>query len=663
MKKAIIFFILTFGIFSLSNAQDDNLISIFEDAEYYFYEKDYSEALINYLELYNSEMTNAFICYRIGRCYLNSYFEKDEAIPYLTEAVKSISKDIKEGFKETNAPIDAYIFLGDAYFVTNQIEKAIENYEHYKTVASLTDAYHLSIVNKKIETCNYAREIKDAPFRVQTKNIGKPINTALSEINPLLSSDGNLLVYTSREKFYDGIFYSRKESDKWSEPKNFNFETGSVGNYFCTYLSPDGKTMLICKYEKSKNIGDIYKSSYENGKWTTIEKLNNNINSRDLETHACLSPDGNTIYFASNRKGGFGALDIYKSEKTEDGDWGSAENLGSTINSPFDDDSPFMLDGKTLYFSSQGHYCVGGYDIFYSEMDGNNEWGEPENLGLAINTTDDERYFFPIKHKEYGIYFDAREDGFGENDIYSLKILPPLSEAKGIVRSSDKEIPLTDNLVIKIVNKEDGKQVEPKLNAGSGEFVFEAPEGKYGISIEGKGFEKFASEFELKYGNLSEFVVDAKLKPKEKEIADSGTNTVTNTGTGKETIIENIFFGFDKYKTNQYYDNLDKLVGYLNENTTAVIEIGGHTDLQGSDEYNNYLSSRRAGFVKDYLVSKGIKENNVVVKAYGEAQPIAVDTNPLSRKYNRRVEFKVVTQGKGKLSVKSIEVPENYKIK
>lgn len=654
MKKTIIFTLLIFGVFSFCNAQDDNLISIFEDAEYYFYDEDYTEALINYMELLNSDMTNSFICYRIGICYLHSYFEKEKAIPFLTDAVKNVSKDVKEGFKETNAPIDSYIFLGDACFFMNKIDKAIEYYNKYKEIANKNDSYHLSIVDKKIETCNYAKEMKESPLRVQRKNLGKPVNTALSEINPLVSADENLLVYTSREKFYDGIFYSIKESGKWGAPKNFNFETGSVGNYFCTYLSPDGKLMLICEYEKDKNLGDIYQSTYENGKWTTIQKLNNHINSRYLETHACLSTDGNTIYIASNRKGGFGALDIYKSEKSSNGDWGPAKNLGATINSPFDEDSPFLLDNNILYFSSQGHYCVGGYDLFYSELDENNMWSEPVNLGLNVNTTGDERYYFPVKHKEYGYLYDAREDGFGENDIYLLRILPPEFEVKGVVRSSDSNIEITENLKIKIISEEDaGNIMEPELDPKSGEFVFKATEGKYNIIIEGEGFKKYTGDFILVYDNISEFVVDIKLTP----------DRVDDTGSGKEVVVKNVFFRFDNYKTDKYYDNLNVLANYFIVNTTAIVEIGGNTDAQGPDEYNIYLSQRRANFVKDYLIGKGVKEDNLIIKGYGETQLISIDQSPRTRKYNRRVEFKVLKQGNAILSIEPIDVPDNFKIK
>lgn len=172
-----------------------------------------------------------------------------------------------------------------------------------------------------------------------------------------------------------------------------------------------------------QDVFNLYVSRFDNGLWSSPDKLNNNINSNYAETHACISDDGMTLYFTSNRPGGYGGFDIYKSTINSEGKWQEAVNLGPKINTPFDETTPFITeDGQTLYFSSKGHYNIGGYDIFFAKKNGEN-WSDPENLGFPFNTTDDDVFFFPLKNGSVAYYSKYKETGYGDNDIYRIQIL------------------------------------------------------------------------------------------------------------------------------------------------------------------------------------------------------------------------------------------------
>ena len=659
ISSILIFFTLTI----FANKEGIDVKAIFWDAETFFYEKDYKEALTLYRKLIKEgKFENANINYRIGICYLKGYnrnADKIKAIPYLEKAVQVVTKDYKEGeLTEEKAHEDAYIYLGDAYALNNKLDKAIGAYNEFKEISETTDEYYLNIVNRKIETCESAKKLEHLSIKYTLKNLGNKINNQFANYNAVASGDGSMLVYTSDMKFYEAVFYSQKVNGEYTVPKNLNVEAKIEGNVLSVGISYDGKELYLFKDGGEDEKGNIYTTTFDGTKWSKIKKLNNHINTSDLERYACPSKDGKTLYFSSNRKGGEGSLDIYKSIKQPNGEWGPAINLGPKINSKFDDVAPFLLnDEKTLYFSSQGHYYnMGGKDLFMSKMNEDSTWTTPLNFGYPLNTTDDNMFLFPLKEKGKALISLASDDGYGDLDIYEVTFYPqdePAVLLTGKLNNKNKEINVT------VLS--DGKEIKKIKTDKTGKISIQTKSEDIKVTFNAEDMDNASKSFTVpKVYCLAEInLSDIKLKHK---ITAEELAKMNNAKLSK-TIAPAILFGFDKTIPEKYKEDLNKLADYLNKSNNILLEIGGYADIQGDDAYNMILSEKRANFVKDYLLSKSVSKDKLQVKAYGEQHPISVNLNPQSRKYNRRVQFKIIRDEAGKLKVLLPEVPDNYKIK
>jgi len=672
MRNLISIFLIVISIAVFADNDPVDTKAMFWDAETFFYEKDYKEALTIYNNIVKSGTDNANIDYRIGICYLKGYnknSDKIKAIPYLEKAVQSVTKDYKEGeITEVKAHEDSYIYLADAYAINNELDKAIKTYNDFKDVTKTTDKYYLNIVNRKIETCESAKVLETLKIKYSLKNLGKNINNKFANYDAVLSGDGKTLVYTTDMKFYEAVFYSKKENGEFGIPKNFNIDAKVDGSIRSVGISYDGTELFLYKDGDDDGKGDIYTSKFDGTTWSSIKKLNKNINSSDLERHACPSKDGKILYFTSNRKGGLGSLDIYKSIKQDDGEWGPAINLGEKINSKFDDVAPFILaDNKTLYFSSQGHYYnMGQNDIFMSKLQEDSTWSTPLNFGYPLNTTDENKFLFPTSEEGKALIALASEDGFGDLDIFEITFYPqevPAVLLKGKLDNKGKEI----NVAV-IAN---GKTLNEAKSDTDGNVSVQTPSDNIKVTFTAENMDNAEKSFEIpKVYCLAELdLSDIKLKHADTDVAeksgDAGSNNGSGNGAGNavETTAPAILFGFNKAIPEKYKDELDKLATYLNSSNNILIEVAGYADAQGDEAYNLMLTEKRANFVKDYLVSKSVDAGKLKVVGYGEKYPVSVELNPQSRKYNRRVQFKVIRDEVGKLKVLLPEIPDAYKIK
>lgn len=398
---------------------------IFYDAIFFFNNEDFKEAANLFQQVLKEYPDNANLNFHTGMSWLNVKGQEYKAIPYLEKSTHNTTlKYRKNNFKEKKAPHHVWFYLGNAYRINNQLDKALDTYEVFQNIKNFDRIYNIRIVSDEIAACSRAKIIQDSPLNLKTENLGSPINTANADYNPVLSADENSIIYVSSQKFYESILYSKKINGLWSEPLNITNQIASDGNMFPTFLSADGTELYLVK--KSRSGGDIYVSKLKNDTWSKAQALNENINTRWNESHAALSPDGNTLIFTSNRKGGYGGLDIYVSKRQEDGDWGPAVNMGNTINTPGDEDTPFFsADGKTLYFSSTSHFNMGGFDIFYTKKDPEGNWGNIINIGYPINTTDDDKFFYP-SGKDNVAYMSKynEENGLRQLDIFKVEIQP-----------------------------------------------------------------------------------------------------------------------------------------------------------------------------------------------------------------------------------------------
>ena len=421
MKKIICGICIAVSIISNTYSQDTRAMQeTFLEAEYFFMNEGYTDALNGYLQLFDKLPDNANLAYRIGSCYLNIPEMMNMAVSYLESASRNISAKHKDGtITQVSAPYDALYQLGIAYRINHQFEKAKEAFSRYRETLLPTDIENIGYVDHEISTCDNAKEMIAKPVDFTSENLGPVINDEKDNFNPIVSADGKTMIYMVSLPFYDAIMYTTRESGKWTSGVNIVPDLRVDQGVFVSSLSADGKRLFLSQDDDFNS--DIYYSDQINGKWGQVTRLNKNINTRYWESHGFISEDGKSLFFSSDRPGGYGGLDIYVS-RFENGQWGPAANLGPGINSNLNEDRPSVVnDGKTLFFASQDHFSIGGFDIFRSDMQSNGHWGEPVNLGYPFNDTGDNILFSPEKNGKSGYVSLTREaDGLGKRDIYRV---------------------------------------------------------------------------------------------------------------------------------------------------------------------------------------------------------------------------------------------------
>jgi hypothetical protein len=506
MNRALLVLILLAACFAKSSSQpkQDNK-SVFYQAEGFILYEEYKDALTLYQKLLAAEPENSNIKYRIGQCLINIPGSKELAISYLEDAIKNINTNYKEGrFKETKAPYDAYYFLANAYRINNQLSKAIETYELFKKNLD-PKVYKVEVVDQQIQSCKNAMELMKVPIFIKKENLGDLINGRFSDYNPVVSADEKVMVFDKGGQFQDFVYFTKKVNNQWSTPVDIipDFGPGFDDKNYVTSLSDDGIELYVYRPGPDYD-GNIFVSTRDkNDKWSRLLKLNENINTKYWESHATISHDGKSLYFTSNRKGTFGMLDIWVSKRDSAFNWGPAKNLGSVINTEYNEESPFLgKNDSTLYFSSAGHFNIGGYDIFYTTLMSNGQWSEPLNFGYPLNTTDDDLFFYPV-NDGYSAYYSIDDStGKGLQDIYRIEIFSKDHKrkffVKGIVQVKDLLAMFQDSVKVSAFNLEDpNATVIVYSNPSTGEYKFELPQGNYKIAYEADGAEKLVKDLQL----------------------------------------------------------------------------------------------------------------------------------------------------------------------
>lgn len=486
--------IITLVIFpiAVSAQSSGEMKKIFAKAESYYLFEEYE--LANQLYLLLDTTGNLNIKYKIGNCYLNIPGEKEKSIPYLEDAVKTATYDSKtESFKEKRAPLDAYFSLSRAYLINNQLEKALSTLQSFNKLARETTPKggmkNLDYIEQQIQACKNAIQYKANPTAFSKKTLGRDFSLGSINDNPAVSFDGNTIAYTERRGMVNAIFYSKKERGKWQTPIEITAQLNAGEDCSTCSLNSDGTELFLYKIDNYD--GAIYSSNYVNGTWTPIKKLNKNINTKFYESHASISSDGKKLYFTSNRDGGQGNLDIYVSEKDATGDWGPAVNLGAAINTPFNEDTPFITQNDSvLYFSSEGHSSMGGFDNFKSQKIGA-VWKTPTNIGFSVNTTDDDKFFQPVNNGK-NAYYSMTTD-YKKKDIFYLGMgntdVNQSFEIKGKFSLKDTTITFDENYSIHLINKSSGDTLDVGYpNKYTGLYSFSVAPGQFRIFYRGLGY-------------------------------------------------------------------------------------------------------------------------------------------------------------------------------
>ena len=404
--RTLLFSILFMAFLSFVSGQTrEEIKEFFDEGTFFFNRAEYKEAAYYFKRVVEYHQDNAHYNFKVGECYLNLPGEESLAVPFFEKAViQTVAKKKyrDKDFEEKNAPLHAWFYLGNAYRASNRLDDALIAYNTFINSPFYYGNYNVNIVENEIKSCERAKIILDSPVTFEELALDTIINTTASEIYPVVSADGQSIAFVRRLKFYDAIFYATRQGISWSQPVNLNPVVGSDGEFYTVCLSGDGNELYLVK--KDLENSDLYVCYRNASSWTKAELLNSNINTTAQETWCSISPDKETLWFTSSRKGGSGGLDIYFSRKDENGHWGKARNAGKMISTPFDDESPCLAnDSNTLFFSSKGHDSMGGFDIFYSVFDGKS-WRDPQNVGSPINNTTDNLGFVPLNDGATGYY-------------------------------------------------------------------------------------------------------------------------------------------------------------------------------------------------------------------------------------------------------------------
>ncbi|MBR4583951.1 MAG: PD40 domain-containing protein [Bacteroidales bacterium] len=636
----------------------------------------YQMALPEYLAANTYNSNNAALNYKIGVCYIFST-EKKKAITFLEKAYKL----------DPNISIDIKYVMGMAYQRNGMYKEAINYYNEFKNSNYKNELKKLKInenmfnVDARIMECETAEKLMAHPTRVFIDNLGPNINSKYSDYAPVISTDETMMIFTSRREgsvggkiengqYFEDLYISYNEGgDKWSPSTNMktiNTEEhdASIG------LSPDGSILYTFKGTPD---GNLYESKLKGDSWSKPKPLNKNINTKYHETSISTSSDGKVIYFVSERpKDEFGTpskggKDIYISERNENGEWGPARNIGAPINTKYEEEGVFIHpDNRTMYFSSNREGSIGGYDIFYSEMDDEGNWGEPVNIGIPINTPEDDVFFIVAGNGRFAYMSSEREGGVGMQDIWRITFLGPekpmttgtednlIASSNTLIQTAVKqetvEVKKVRLTIMKgtITDAETGNPLESAIeivdlekdevyatlssNASTGKYLISLPSGKnYGITARTEGYLFHSENVDVPAAtSYQEIIKDIKLKP---------------INVGATIILSNIFFDYNKATLRDISKaELDNLVRLLTvDYPKMVIEIGGHTDNKGSLEYNTTLSTNRAKSVVDYLIKHGVAKERLSYKGYAYQNPIDTNDTEEGRQNNRRVEFKVIS--------------------
>ena len=685
-------------------------------AENHYTYSEYDLAVPYYDDLLRLHPENYLLNFHEGICLYYSTTSRPLSVYYLQKAIQLTKRDTDP---------DLLIHMGWAYLAVNNFKDAKYYFEAFqkKDVGNRNK----DLLERLLANCENGEKFWSEQSRTRIFNLGPAINSIYPDYSPVFTPDFSKMLFTSRREgttggkrdggngYFEDVYFSKRLDSSWAEASRYDstytakrftnlrlffgqsenvkeINTAHHDGSIC--ISPDGQKFYVYRAE------DIWETQLNGSQWEKPKKLDQSIDRpADFEPSAFFSKDGTTLFFVSDRKDGMGGKDIYSCTKTTDGTWSEPSNMGSGINSKWNEDSPYLTDdGNTLYFSSEGHNSMGGYDVFKCHKTADGKWSEPENLGAPVNNGDDDIYFVPDEKNHRAFYSTLNRNGLGSFDIYEVRFFPEIQPLAKI------RINATENSSEKIAVRL--KEISGKsdttfyvLNHDSLIYAYN-PATKYILSVNGGGFQPFSndtvyfkpslnSDFALQQLNLSRFSdsvhtgeslemdnylfdIDAlfdstKIYDFENLIGNrkialesiSGINSIsvpstetkiTDTHFLNEPLTENnpgiVYFDFDKSGIRpDMIKTVDDIAVWLKNNQDQKVEIAGYTDSKGADSYNVALSQKRAATVKNYLSEKGINEEQLVIKANGESSPAAENNlpngndNPAGRAMNRRVEI------------------------
>ncbi|MCI5057255.1 MAG: OmpA family protein [Flavobacteriales bacterium] len=436
----------------------------YDKALHDLYDQNYKKALSEFIDLEKMQPDNHNIHFLIGFCFVHATENFKDAITYLEKAKTKMTKKYDEhSYKQKEAPFETLKYLGDAYHMEYQFEKAIDNYLEFKAHIHGKAYEQRQHIQRHISQCETAIDLMQHPLNIKIENVGDHINTEYEDYAPVVNADETIMIFTSKRphetghkheltgELYEDIFISHKVDGEWQDPDILSKSIHSKDHEASKFLSADGQTLLMYKYDETGN-GDIFMSRFLNGVWSEPTRLGGGVNTPYWEGHASMTPDEQLIFFSSDRPGGFGGKDIYYCKKMPDGTWGEAIDCSEIINSPLNDDAPYIHpDGFTMFFSSEAHHGMGGYDIFVTHLSESGVWDVPENIGYPINTTGNDVFFYPSADGKRAYYASHHRDRRADHDVYEIyfeeRQTHALTVCKGHIEGNSQDVIIeVDNL-------------------------------------------------------------------------------------------------------------------------------------------------------------------------------------------------------------------------
>jgi outer membrane protein OmpA-like peptidoglycan-associated protein/tetratricopeptide (TPR) repeat protein len=621
-------------------------------------------AILEFKKAYEFNPKSAMLNFYLGNAYMYTN-DKHLAIPFLKEAEK------------LNPTIDDFLdyYLGMAAQLEMEFDKAKKYYSKFESTTKSKQIAQLGIMlTQRKKECDNGAQLVGKPVRVWIDNV-KSVNTTSDEYSPCLTMDGSTLLFTSNRQNghkadeageFDGDIYSTELiKGKWSAPKNVGAPLNTTNDETASMLYYDGTKMLI--FKKEEDNYDVFETFLKGDNWTVPMKLHKGVNTPDNQTYASYCENRNRLYYLSDKSTGASkGYDIYFSSKMNNSntEFAAAQSVGTEVNTKLNEGSVFIHpNGNLMYFCSEGHNSMGGYDIFVAKKR-QGQWQTAENLGYPINTPYDDMFFGMTASGKYAYIASNRAGGVGGMDIYKVtfwgedKELAPTTEDfllasfanpiqdvqieskvkvdkqaltvfKGITIDAISRKPV--EATIDITDNSTGKVIETfTTNSATGKFLLSLAAGKnYGIAVKAPGYLFHSENFDVMEPTGFNMI--------NKEIE------LKNIKKGSKIALRNIFFdtGKSTLKTESFAE-LDRLVQLLKEVPALRIEISGHTDNVGSEGMNQKLSQDRADAVVAYLVSKGISASRLESRGYGSTRPVADNKSNDGRQQNRRTEFEIL---------------------
>jgi outer membrane protein OmpA-like peptidoglycan-associated protein len=558
------------------------------------------------------------------------------------------NKEAIEAYKkalEINPNISAtgYVYFDLALLEWSEgmYQDALDHAKKYKTFTGANPEM-LVEADWVIANCTFAVEAIKHPYPFNPVNVGAGVNTADPEYFPTLTVDQKQLLFTRRlgdvrsGQIQEDFFVSTSLDGYWNTgepmPKNINtpFNEGAP-----TY-APDGRTLIFvgCAVDRvgygegRRGYGscDLFITQKVGNLWLDPINLPGGVNSQHWETQPSLSADGKTLYFIRGPIKGTGARnirngDIYVSHLQEDGSWSEAKKLPDNINTPKSECSVLIHpDGQTLYFASNGHIGMGGYDLYMCTLRPDGTWSDPKNLGYPINTQHDENSLLVYADGKLAVFASDRPGGMGELDLYEFEMPEELRPTRTIYMTGtvfDAKTNAKLQAEFRLIDLETGREVVYSFSdSKTGAFLVTLPINKdYALLVDKEGYHPYSVNFNLT-------VPENSTEPYHRDVP-----LISDSQVGSEIRLDNVFFDLDSYVLRpESHLELDTLASYLKDHPTMKIELQGHTDSQGDDAHNLELSKNRAKAVMDYLVSKGIAKERLTSKGFGETVPATITT-------------------------------------